>query len=59
MAPPTDGSAWTTGGDCGLRVLRGGSWYNVPQNARSAYRLRYTSTNRLNDYGFRLARMLP
>ncbi|MEE1569300.1 MAG: SUMF1/EgtB/PvdO family nonheme iron enzyme, partial [Alphaproteobacteria bacterium] len=23
---PADGGAWTTGGDCGGRVLRGGSW---------------------------------
>ena len=23
---PSDGSAWTTGGDCSKRVLRGGSW---------------------------------
>ena len=27
---PSDGSAWTSGGDCGYRVLRGGSWNNAP-----------------------------
>ena len=26
--PPADGSAWLSGGDSSLRVLRGGSWLN-------------------------------
>ncbi|HRF73533.1 MAG TPA: formylglycine-generating enzyme family protein [Accumulibacter sp.] len=55
---PSDGSAWTSG-DCGRRVLRGGSWYNEPQYARSAKRDRYGTTNRSIVNGFRLARMLP
>ena len=32
---PADGSAWTSG-DCGYRVVRGGSWGGIPQNLRSA-----------------------
>ena len=40
---PTDGSAWTTGGDCGFRnpqkVLRGGSWSASPVFLRSAFRV--------------------
>ena len=55
---PNDGSAWTSG-NCGGRVLRGGSWGDGPQNARAATRNRVDSTYRGGYSGFRLARMLP
>ena len=54
---PTDGSAWTSG-DCGRRVLRGGSWYGYPRFLRSALRLRHTSGDRISIAGFRVARTL-
>ncbi len=54
---PTDGSAIATG-DCSVRVLRGGSWYNYPQYLRAADRGRYTTSYRNYDLGFRLARTL-
>jgi formylglycine-generating enzyme required for sulfatase activity len=54
---PGDGSARTSG-DCGSRVLRGGSWYSIPRFLRSAGRLRFTPGNRNNDIGFRVARTL-
>ena len=56
---PSDGSAWASGGDCGLRVLRGGSWLNsAPRNLRSANRLRLDSGIRNFHVGFRVARTL-
>jgi formylglycine-generating enzyme required for sulfatase activity len=57
---PTDGSAWEAqgGGDCGRRVLRGGSWFYEPGNLRSAYRSGYFADFRGNDIGFRLAQDL-
>jgi formylglycine-generating enzyme required for sulfatase activity len=54
---PTDGSAWISG-DCGSRVLRGGSWYRDPDNLRSALRFGVTSDLRNYGVGFRVARTL-
>ena len=51
---PSDGSAWTKGGDQGRRVLRGGSWGNDPEVCRSAYRLRSIASLSYINYGFRL-----
>ena len=53
----SDGSAWTSD-DCSGRVLRGGSWINIPQLLRSAIRLRNTSDFRLDHFGFRVGRTL-
>jgi formylglycine-generating enzyme required for sulfatase activity len=52
-----DASPWleSDGGDCGRRVLRGGSWLNLPRDVRSANRLRYTADFRGDFVGFRLA----
>ena len=55
---PTEGSAWVSGGDCGKRVLRGGSWGSRPRYLRSANRLRLTAGNRYFSNGFRVARTL-
>ena len=52
---PTDGSAWT-GGDCSQRVLRGGSWDSFIQVLRTAHRVPRTAADRLNIFGFRVAR---
>ena len=54
---PADGSAWVSG-DCGRRVLRGGSWGNDPGSLRSAGRIRSTTGFRFYRFGFRVARTL-
>jgi len=54
---PTDGSAWTSG-DCSRRVIRGGSWYSVPQFLRAANGDRLNPGNRDNGLGFRVGRTL-
>ncbi len=55
---PVDGSAWT-GGDCKKRVVRGGSWFDVPIYLRSAVRFGDRADKRINFDGFRVARTLP
>jgi formylglycine-generating enzyme required for sulfatase activity/predicted Ser/Thr protein kinase len=55
---PVDGSAWTAGGDCAQRVLRGGSWTFVPRAVRAAFRDWLTAGVRGLNLGFRLARTL-
>ena len=54
---PRDGCARVRG-DCSKRVLRGGSWNNLPRVLRSANRNRNSSGNRSNFIGFRIARTL-
>jgi len=54
---PTDGSAWTSG-DCSRRVVRGGSWDDVPQDLRSANRSWDSTDYRNGDLGFRVGRTL-
>ena len=55
---PADGTAWSTG-NCGQHVLRGGSWQYSPQLTRSAARIHYASSLRLNILGLRVARSYP
>jgi formylglycine-generating enzyme required for sulfatase activity len=54
---PDDGSAWLEkeGGNCGLRVIRGGSWGDGPRSVRSALRYRSNRDGRYYGVGFRLA----
>jgi formylglycine-generating enzyme required for sulfatase activity len=54
---PNDGNAWLEagGGNCGRRVVRGGSWYDDPGTLRSATRTRLETVARISDLGFRLA----
>jgi formylglycine-generating enzyme required for sulfatase activity len=54
---PSDGEAWTTG-NCGRRVVRGGSWSDYPVFLRSASRIWCTADYRFYDLGFRVGRTL-
>ncbi len=55
---PSDGSAWVAGGYCGDRVLRGGSWSDIPLDFHSADRSWGSDGLRKNEGGFRVARTL-
>jgi len=57
LGAPDDGSVWP-GGDTSARILRGGSWTDVPRHLRSAYRLRKEPDWLLINSGFRVARTL-
>ncbi len=54
---PTDSRTWETG-ECERRVLRGGSWGDVPWLLRSADRGKNDSSIRDLKIGFRIARTL-
>ena len=53
---PSDGSAWG-GKYCNNHVRRGGSWSRTPDKARAANRAYNASGMRVNNTGFRVARM--
>jgi formylglycine-generating enzyme required for sulfatase activity len=55
---PADSSAWTSGGDCGRRVMRGGAWSFDPRGVRSAARYSTVLDRRLLVNGLRVARTL-
>jgi formylglycine-generating enzyme required for sulfatase activity len=55
---PVDAREWVGDSDDKYRVLRGGSWINVPQNLRAAYRFFSDPAVRDESYGFRLARTI-
>ncbi|MCZ6466916.1 MAG: formylglycine-generating enzyme family protein [Alphaproteobacteria bacterium] len=56
---PSDGSAWTSGGVCQVRILRGGSYDDTPALVRSANRDGNSASDRYNLFsGVRVARAL-
>ena len=56
---PTDGSAWIEGGNSAERVLRGGSWDDVPRPCCSAFRFDLTPDDANDDVGFRVSCSAP
>ena len=54
---PTNGSAWADG-DCSQRVVRGGSWFYLPESLRSASRSGVTTGGRSDALGFRVGRTI-
>jgi formylglycine-generating enzyme required for sulfatase activity len=58
QGPPTDGSAWMTGGDCSKHRLRGGSWASIADEVRAASRGRGQADERDKIIGFRVGRTL-
>ncbi len=57
---PTDGSAWLSSDGNTTKVIRGGSWVNLPFNCRSAYRNTYNPDLRSNfNLGLRVVRAAP
>ena len=55
---PSDRSAWTSGGDCSRRVLRGGSWGSTAWTLRIANRFGQSSFRNALIFGIRVARTL-
>ena len=56
--PPDDGSPWLQDSDASRRMTRGGAWVSYPQNLRSASRIGFTTDDRNDILGFRVARTL-
>lgn len=56
LGAPPDSRAWNqeNGGNCGERVIRGGSWGSRPEDLRSSDRFWLNARIRGNDLGFRL-----
>ena len=51
---PASEAAWQSGGDRAARVVRGGSWHDVPGACRSAARARYEAGQGDDFVGFRV-----
>ncbi|MEH2308461.1 SUMF1/EgtB/PvdO family nonheme iron enzyme [Nostoc sp.] len=54
QSAPKDGTAWLTGKDNNIKLLRGGSWSGSARYCRSAYRSRNARADRDNNVGFRV-----
>ena len=55
---PTTGEVWA-GGDCSIRIARGGSYASPQQSLRNTKREKFKQNDRLSRIGIRIARDLP
>ena len=58
VGAPSDGQAWTSGGDCDRRIRRGGGYIALPRTLRSALRNRLRATQRDAFNGFRVSQQI-
>jgi formylglycine-generating enzyme required for sulfatase activity len=56
---PSDGSAWTTFGEHGTHIARGGAWCCDVESCRSANRTRFMADHQGKYLGFRVVRVSP
>jgi formylglycine-generating enzyme required for sulfatase activity len=56
---PADGSAWLTDEESAGRILRGGSWFDLPRVCRTRTRVGYAPVNRYSFIGFRVSCSAP
>ena len=56
---PSDGSAWVEGDSEESKIIRGGSWFSLPWNCRSAYRYWFSPDNEDSYLGFRVCCSSP
>ena len=54
---PTENQVWLAN-QCDTRVLKGGSWYDIPRVGRSATRYRATPDLKASNWGFRVVRVI-
>ncbi len=54
---PTENQVWLAN-QCDTRVLKGGSWYDIPRVGRSATRYRATPDLKASNWGFRIVRII-
>ena len=56
VGAPTNGAAWISQSNCNSRMVRGGSFFNLPSAHRSAMRFENPAYTRYTTLGFRIAR---
>ncbi len=54
---PTSNTIWSSG-NCDSRVLRGGSWFDIPRVGRSSTRYRAEPNLKASNWGFRVTRVV-